>query len=515
MKSGFRQSMAWLHTWTGLLVSWLLYFIFVTGTLSYFDTEIDQWMKPEAQAYSGDTAKSIAAAQHYLTEHVQHSAYWVIDLPVDRNTPFLRLYIEETPKPGEKYGRSANVLLDVSTGKPITHRDTTGSGVLYRMHYKLHYMPQVLAYWIVGVSTMFMLLAIITGIVVHKKIFKDFFTLRFNKGMTSWLDMHNLLSVMSIPFHLMISYSGLVFFAIAFMPLIVGGTYGVGNYSQRTFFQQYYVSFPEPEPAGQHAQLMPLATLHQLGEQRFGKGSINRMDVANPQDKNAQVILMPRTESPIKNGQELIIDGVTGEVVHYQHNYQGAKQLRSVLTALHEGLFADLTLRWLYFLSGVLGSAMIATGLVLWVSKRRKKQAGNLSFRLTDNLNVACIVGLPSAIAAFFLANRLLPLDMLNRAEWEIHLLFICWALTAIHSVWRNSPAAWHEQLAFGGALYTLVPMMNALTTQRGLNHALIQGDWVFAGFDLTCLAFGASMLIAARYMYLRQANEPSTSIGQ
>jgi uncharacterized iron-regulated membrane protein len=31
----------------GLLVSWLLYFIFVTGSAGYFEKEIDRWMKPE------------------------------------------------------------------------------------------------------------------------------------------------------------------------------------------------------------------------------------------------------------------------------------------------------------------------------------------------------------------------------------------------------------------------------------------------------------------------------------
>ena len=32
MKEGLRQSMAWLHTWTGLLLGWLLFAMFATGT---------------------------------------------------------------------------------------------------------------------------------------------------------------------------------------------------------------------------------------------------------------------------------------------------------------------------------------------------------------------------------------------------------------------------------------------------------------------------------------------------
>ena len=44
MKEGFRQSMAWLHTWAGLLVCWILFLVFVAGTASYFRDEISLWM---------------------------------------------------------------------------------------------------------------------------------------------------------------------------------------------------------------------------------------------------------------------------------------------------------------------------------------------------------------------------------------------------------------------------------------------------------------------------------------
>ena len=33
---GPRQSMSWLHTWASLILGWLLYAIFLTGTLSFF-----------------------------------------------------------------------------------------------------------------------------------------------------------------------------------------------------------------------------------------------------------------------------------------------------------------------------------------------------------------------------------------------------------------------------------------------------------------------------------------------
>ena len=47
MNKSFRQSMAWLHTWVGLLLGWLLVAIFITGTSAYFRQEIPLWMEPE------------------------------------------------------------------------------------------------------------------------------------------------------------------------------------------------------------------------------------------------------------------------------------------------------------------------------------------------------------------------------------------------------------------------------------------------------------------------------------
>lgn len=43
----FHQSMSWFHTWLGLLLGVVLYFMFVTGTTGYAHLEITRWMTPE------------------------------------------------------------------------------------------------------------------------------------------------------------------------------------------------------------------------------------------------------------------------------------------------------------------------------------------------------------------------------------------------------------------------------------------------------------------------------------
>lgn len=49
MKQDFKKSLTWLHTYSGLLIGWLLLAIWVTGTLNYFNYEISLWIKPELQ----------------------------------------------------------------------------------------------------------------------------------------------------------------------------------------------------------------------------------------------------------------------------------------------------------------------------------------------------------------------------------------------------------------------------------------------------------------------------------
>ena len=46
-REGFRQAMSWLHTWAGLVLGWLLFAIFLTGTLSFFRNELNLWTHPE------------------------------------------------------------------------------------------------------------------------------------------------------------------------------------------------------------------------------------------------------------------------------------------------------------------------------------------------------------------------------------------------------------------------------------------------------------------------------------
>ncbi|MNO95554.1 hypothetical protein D3C76_871990 [compost metagenome] len=141
------------------------------------------------------------------------------------------------------------------------------------------------------------------------------------------------------------------------------------------------------------------------------------------------------------------------------------------------------------------GTAVIGTGLVMWLGKRQLKHAKSAhmpgELRLVEVLNIASMSGLLLAVAGFFWANRLIPVGIEGRADWEVNAFFIAWGLSLVHAVLRSGRRAWGEQLALGALAFALLPLLNGLSTDRGLNHSLQAGDWAMAGFDLTALGTG------------------------
>lgn len=522
MKEGFRQCMAWLHTWTGLVVGWVLFFVFVTGTAGYFAYEIDRWMRPElplaGMASQVPTEKAVALAQTYLQAHAQGAQDWSVQLPGQRGSSNLSVSWRQPPaadaKPGAR-GRFLRKALDPVTGEPVaepTVRKTGGGHLLYRMHYMLHYVPYDVAIRLVGVCTMLMLMAIVTGVITHKKIFADFFTFRPGKGQRSWLDAHNLISVTALPFFLMITYSGLVFFLFQYMPAGLQASHYAGK-SQAFYDDLLQRPAPGATAGSIGAPVIAFAPLVAKAEAQWGAGQVARVGVQQPQAPDADVLIVRVAGARIAGSERLRFHAHTGAPLPPPSEDGAARETQDVMLALHEGRFAGPLLRWLYFASGVLGCAMIATGLVLWTAKRKVKQdkrakAGEkpeFGFRLVECLNIGTIAGLPVAVAAYFWANRLIPADFATRRDWEVHAMFITWGLLLLYPAFRAPLRAWVESLWLAAAAFAFLPLLNALTTDRHLGVSLPAGDWVLAGFDLTMLALGACFAVAAHRVHRRQ----------
>jgi uncharacterized iron-regulated membrane protein len=518
MKEGFRQSMAWLHTWSGLLVGWVLFMVFACGTASYFREEITLWMKPELHhASHAVVEQGVAAAQiqQLLEQRAAQSPRWFITMPTGREAAVRASW---APAPAKTEGkprgrrRFENASIDPATGQELSSaRETRGGDFFYRMHFDMHYMPVLWARWIVGACAMFMLVAIISGIVTHKRIFKDFFTFRPGKGQRSWLDAHNATAVLALPYHLMITYTGLVTLMFMYLPQGLNAVY-----PERDAFYADLNGGPKAEAkaSGVHAPLTALAPLVAQASKLWDGAPVGRITVNLAGDTAATVTLTQQDGRGLSNNlPTLTFDGVSGGLLTDANNSGAAVETRGVMYGLHIGRFASPLLRGLFFLSGLAGCAMVATGVLLWAVKERPKHMkaranGGIGFglRLVDGLNLGGIAGLLIAMSVFFWANRLLPGGLQGRPELEIQCFFTAWGIAAVLALAFPARWMWRIQLATAGVLFALLPLLNPLTGGAGLFTSMAQGLWPVAGFDLVSLLFGCSLLWACRRLGMAKA---------
>ena len=484
--------MAWLHTWSGLVVGWVLFAIFVTGTASYYRTDISRWMRPELTETAPDPVAAATRAGDFLRRMMPDAAGWSVRLP-DAQNPAVEVYWWQNLA-----GPYHHALLDPATGEPSKARATQGGDFLYRFHFELN-LPPIWGRWIVSACAMILLIALISGIVTHRRIFVDFFTFRRDRSaQRGWLDAHNVTGVLALPFHLMIVYTGLVTLASMLMPW--GVTAGYGEDALR-YYAEAGLMAPGRAPQGRPGVSLPLGEIVSRAVAARGEAP-EMLVIAMPGDAGATATayfeeprglahLHPQIAYAADTGAEIGRVGEAGP----------ATRTGAVMTGLHEAHFAAAPLRVLFFLCGVMGAATVASGLVLWTVARAPKGSDPEAFglRLVRVLNIGTVAGLPVGIAAYFLANRVLPLGLEARADWEVRSFFAAWALAAVAAALYGRAWAWTAALGVAACAFLAIPVVDAATV----------GEARFLGFDLALAALGLLLLLAARLAARRRAPRP------
>ncbi|WP_449409562.1 PepSY-associated TM helix domain-containing protein [Methylobacterium komagatae] len=478
----FRPAMAWLHTWSGLVVGWVLFAVFVTGTASYYKDDITRWMRPELRETAVDPAAAATLASAYLARQMPEAGGWYIQLPKP-DVPVTEVYWWKSFD-----GPFHHALLDPATGAPTHARETKGGDFLYRFHFELA-LPSLWGRWIVGSCAMVLLIALISGIITHRRIFADFFTFRPDRSrQRAWLDAHNLFGVLALPFHLMITYTGLVTLGPMLMPWATQAAY---HENAPNYFVEAGLMPKGRMPTGKPAEGKPLgdiitAAAREAGEMPEG------VSVYAPGDAAATVNLAFEEPHGLAHlHPQTAYDAVTGAELARNTEAGVATRTGAVFVGLHEAHFASSALRVLFFLCGALGAAAVASGLVLWTVARAPKGAApeGRGLRLVRILNIGTIAGLPAGIGAFFLANRLLPVGMAERANWEVGLFFGAWVLVALVGAFTPRRQAWPATLGLAAiGFLAVVPVDIALI-----------GEPRFVAFDLAMLLVAALLIVAAR----------------
>jgi uncharacterized iron-regulated membrane protein len=533
MFANFRLSMTWLHTWFGLVLGYVLMVCFFFGSLSVFDREIDRWAIPEsrfapqpmpsydkllAPIFVGlkPEAKELDAARKRVGGTLAESmpvmnwgAYTTHRDPV--LLMFAEFAITNNPNDPDDHVHGL-ATVDPRNGNVLSSDQLkVGSEFYYPMHYSLHLSWKNLGYWIVGLAALVMLAALVSGVVMHRKVFREFFTFRPTKNtQRSTLDLHNLTGVVALPFHFFFAFTGLVIFASIYLPVSETTLKPLAQKQAQAEAQAKGLAF---KPAGVAAPIASVDSMVMEAKRRWQArgmpGEVGFLTVNHVGDKNSYVsVFRAGSDRVTLVGQGVHFEAASGKVLREDPPPTTVTSINEFFTGLHLQHFEHWLLRWLYVAGGLMGAVCIATGFVFFVEKRKaqhtKSGAGGL--RWVEALAVACVTGMVIAALAILVANRVLPADLADRSAWQQAAFWSAWLLALAHAFWRTAPAqrarvapAWREQCWTIATLAVLAVVSNWATTGDHLGKTLLAGYWPVASLDLALLASAGVAVFAAR----------------
>ncbi len=541
MRETFRLSMVYMHTWLGLVLGFVLMAVFFFGSLSVFDREIDRWSVPETRAKTAPFPsfdRSVTPIISSVTPDPKSVAYTVKEvvgtLPpsnalkvgdvtayTNHRDPVLRMYaafdVPNRPRDANLdhvhiYGyASINPQTGARLPADIQERLALGTGFFFPLHYMLHLEWMQIGYWIVGLAAMGMLAALVSGVVMHRKIFREFFTFRPEKArLRSTLDLHNMTGVLVLPFLFLITLSGLLIFASIYLPSPTTLMRPLAKAAELS--EAAKTSLPV-EPSGRPGKLASVDAMMQSARARWAAkgmpGEVGVVSVVHYGDADSYVSITRDNVDRVATSETLHFKGTTGALLYEDPPANTIGATEGFLYGLHLQQFRHWPLRWLLFAGGLAGCACIATGFLFFVEKRRKKHAaaGASGARIVEAISVASVTGMLVATGAMLLANRLLPTDLPHHAGWQEAAFWLTWLATLVHGAMRagastpngHSPA-WGEQAALVSILAFGAVLANWATTGDSLIKTLSEGYWPVAGVDLVLLAAAG----AAGYAALR-----------
>ena len=548
MFQNFRQSMTWLHTWFGLVIGFVLIVVFFFGSLSVFDREFDRWALPDTrfdpQPMPSFDQVLLPALQKIEPDEADYAANMPllhdpakgpltprIELPADEywaytthRDPVLSMGVGfKVPLAKDPDGHNhihGNATIDPRSGAAVrADQLKIGSEWFYPMHYSLNWPWMNLGIFIVGLAALVMLAALVSGVVMHRKVFREFFTFRPKKHtQRSALDLHNLTGVVALPFHFFFAFTGLVIFG-AFYFLPVSQFQLKGLHDQHEVVEAAETGLPH-QAAGVPAPLASVDAMVAQAKQRWAgrdmAGEVGFLMVHHVGDTNSYVsVYRAGSDRVALVGEGIHFKGSTGEPLFEDPPRSPVSEVNEFLTGLHLQHFEHWLLRWLYVLGGLLGCVCIATGFIFFVEKRKRQHAktGGQGSRVADALAVTTVTGMVIAATGMLVANRLLPADLAGKGDWEKTAFFGVWALAMLHAFVRSAPVAqarlnpaWREQCWTIAALAVAAVLLNGLTTGDHLVKTVFTDTyWAVAGVDLSLLVSAGIAVAVARLLARRE----------
>lgn len=479
------EAMAWIHTWLGLVCSALFFVIFFMGAVTVFRPELDRWMNPSLRHVQPSETLDLDTIAARLDEVARPLTHRAILLPSDRMPAVSVSYFARGRGYQTRY-------LDPETLEELPKISGGGSWLFDELHNKLFLLP-----WgpqgrrLVAVVSILALAVMIAGIWIHKGHFRDLFVIR-RDGKTGRMlvDLHTALSLIGLPFHFLLSVSGIWIIAAVLLP------HGVGSaYESRADYQADAYGNYEAQAAGVEAPMLSLDELRTQAEKAWNGPRTGTVTLRLAGDANAFATFHQRPTARLSElARKRTYSAVTGELLDVEPS-RPLTELKGLMDGVHRIAFRSYTIRWLYFFLGLVGSGMIATGLLFWLEKRRET-GGTVFQAAIAGMTAGTVLGVPIGTVTTLVVNRVLPAVVSPRRELAEALAFFAMvglvtATSTLFAFLRRGALPWTGLTAGLGALSLAAAVLNWITTGDHLLSTPVVG--AVLGTDLVLLTVAAA----------------------
>ena len=503
-----------LHSWSGIVLGLFVYMVSFTGCIALFDDEIKTWEDPAKRLEVVDETVSIMPIfQDWVDQKSQgETVPQVSFFYPQQHAPYYKAFMVTQTKDGER--AQHRVRWDSESGKELTIKEAALTEWLLDFHRDLMWPAKLggrtAGRTLVGVAGIILMLSIITGIITHTKIIREFFTLRVKRSVhLKWQDLHKILGLWSLPFYTMIAFTGAFLGVIAIMAPIAAALAFKGD----TEALVLAVNGQSLERSGVQAQMLSFDELKDLRHPASNQKPY-RVIALNWGDEVATYKVSFKATSKLKRTNGITLNGATGEVVKKENSIalSSGNRVSDTITPLHYGTYGGIWLKILYLVLGVFLCIVTATGLMVWLERRLKtnKEEHKQTFYLRlGRFSTGIIMGFPIASVAIFYLDKLYQGLESSRMFYTGACYIFVVLITILFAMLRKDIYQTTRTLFFTTSAGLLgLPIINAMTTNSQFWTAVTtHQSWAWV--DVSFLLFGMTLLLVSVFLPKKRSDEP------
>jgi uncharacterized iron-regulated membrane protein len=385
MRSEFIRIYKAVHTWTGIVAGMALFIAFYAGAITIFKEPLARWVAPPSAihgtALSLDEAPALIART--LQDHPAAARDFRLHLkPAEHLPAGLAWEVHEEGADDHDHSSARHYLATLEDGAAKV--EETHPSSLAEFVDTLHRVVGLPVdsdpnRWVMGVIAALYAVALVSGVIVLlPSLVKDFFALRVGRNLKRmWLDAHNVVGIVSLPFHVVMALTAVVFAYHDGFYYIQDKLIHDGKWATAFARGGPPGTAPARDPAAMRSPVELLASAQALSPS-FEPTSLQYLNVTGPRATVRVWGHDATAHSPRFMGGFVAVDPYSGKVMNadFLPGHQSAPNaVVGSFFALHFGTYGGTPVQWIYFILGIAGAWLFYGGNLLWVETRRIKAA--------------------------------------------------------------------------------------------------------------------------------------------